>query len=286
MSTTPSQEPAASSDPRLTVFVNSVDSYSDCWAPFFTLLQTHWPEVPQPVLLNTERQEFHHPDLAVHSTCTAHEEGPGVLRWGERFRRGLAQVPSEFVLYLVEDAFITGRPRLDVLERLIDLMESARLDCVRLVEPDGAGPYVATPWPDVVEVDQSAEYLAMLQAALWRTDVLRSLVAANENPWQFESRGGRRIRRAGYRVHAVDRERYWHDPASRILPYHPDTGIKMGRWNAYVVADLFAEHGIDVDLGVRGIRDTDRPRTLLVRLRDRVEGKLRTILPGWDGRGR
>ena len=126
----------------------------------------------------------------------------------------------------------------------------------------------------------------MLQAAVWRTDVLRSLVDASENPWQFELRGGKRIRRAGYRVHAVDRERYWHDPASRILPYHPDTGIKMGKWNAYVVADLFEEHGIDVDLGVRGVRDTDRPRTLLVRLRDRVQGKLRTILPGWVGLGR
>ena len=143
MSTTPSQKPVTSNDARLTVFVNSVDSYSDCWAPFFSLLQTYWPEVPQPVLLNTERQEFHHPDLAVQSTCTAGREGPGALRWGERFRRGLAQVPSEFVLYLVEDAFITGRPDLKVLERLIDLMESAELDCVRLVEPHGAGPYVS-----------------------------------------------------------------------------------------------------------------------------------------------
>lgn len=271
-----------SAETSLTVFVNSVDVYSDCWAPFFELLHIHWPDVPKPVVLNTEREVFTHHGVDVRCTRTARSEAPDLdLRWGERLRRGLEQVDSEFVLYLVEDAFLTRPPRWDVLERLVGLMRSEHLDCVRLVEPDGAGPYRGTQWPDLWEVDQDAEYLAMLQAAVWRTQVLRSVVRASENPWQFESRGGRRIRRGGHRVHAVNRHRYWNDPDSRILPYHPDTGIKMGQWNAYVVEDLFATHGIDLDLTIRGVRDTDRPSTALVRLRDRVQGKLRTLLPGW-----
>ncbi len=264
----------------VTLFVNSVDSYSDCWDPFFHLLATYWPDCPQPVLLNSGRLPYSHDAVDVHAVRGSLDVPDGVeLPWGERFARGLADVTSTYTLYIVEDAFLEAPVRVDVLRQIVALMQHERLDCVRLVEPEGAGPYQPTRWPLLWEVDRGAEYLAMLQAAVWRTDVLASLINPRENPWQFETRGGRRIRQQGVRIHCVNRDTLWLDTSQRVLPYDPVTGVVMGRWREDVVVPLFGRHGIEVDLSARGSL-SPLPRGPVQVLTDRLRGKLRTLRHG------
>jgi len=49
---------------NLTVLVNSTDTFSDCWPPFFQLFKRYWPECPCPIILNTETKDYR--DAAFH----------------------------------------------------------------------------------------------------------------------------------------------------------------------------------------------------------------------------
>ena len=40
------------------VLVTSCDSYDDTWEPFFTLLETMWPNCHYPIYLSTETKNF------------------------------------------------------------------------------------------------------------------------------------------------------------------------------------------------------------------------------------
>ena len=50
-------------DRKFSVFVNSTDSFEDCWFPFFSLFKTFWPEFGGKIYLNTEAKQFCYPGL-------------------------------------------------------------------------------------------------------------------------------------------------------------------------------------------------------------------------------
>jgi hypothetical protein len=49
---------------------------------------------------------------------------------------------------------------------------------------------------ELVESLDDAPFLTSIQAAIWRVDVLLRFLNDAENPWQFEKKGGGRMKRA------------------------------------------------------------------------------------------
>lgn len=262
----------------MTVFVDTSDAYADCWDPFFTLLAEYWPEGRPRVVLNTNHERYEGAaDVEVHSTRnSAGTPRDRRLPWGTCLRRGLEQVDTPYVLYLLEDYFLHAPVRLDLLERLFVAVAHHRINVLRLLEPGNAGPWLPTRNPDIWRVDPTSEYLVSLQAGIWRRDLLAGAARAHEGPWQFEIFGTRRLRRRGVPVHTVNRVEYG-PSAEPPIPYVP-TGVVKGRWDKDVVVDLFAAHGIDVDYDVRGFHTPGNgpPPTagLLRRAAERVRSEL------------
>src|SRR5882724_6357915 len=94
--------------PRITVIVNSTDSFEDCWVPFFTLFDRYWADCPYPLVLNTERKQFQFPGLDLRASCVGPSQHPGAAGWSESLIRCLHQVDSEYILYLQEDYFLNA----------------------------------------------------------------------------------------------------------------------------------------------------------------------------------
>ena len=69
------------------------------------------------------------------------------------------------------------------------------LDCLRLMECGGAGPYEPTAYPWLCSVDRAARYRISLQAALWTKTGMRKYLRAHESPWQMEVWGSKRAAR-------------------------------------------------------------------------------------------
>jgi len=241
--------------PGYSVFVNSTDSFEDTWEPFFHLLRDYWPQACR-VTLNTERKDFVYPGLDLVCTRVAWE-GEGRIPWGECMLRALDRIPTEVFVYMQDDYFLYDQVKTKVVDEAASVMLTEQLDCLRLMECGGAGPYEPTSYPWLKSVSRGAKYRIALQAGLWTKTGMRKYLRAHESPWQMEVWGSRRASRIEGRIWAVSRDLYRED-MPQIIPYVP-TGIVKGRWNRDAVGRLFPGHGIEVDYSCRGWWDPSNP---------------------------
>jgi hypothetical protein len=242
--------------PAYTILVNSTDSFSDTWSPFFTLFKTYWPPPYPPIVLNTETLDYSFDGLPVRASRV----GIGSrkrLAWAESLKRALKGIDTELLVYLQDDFFLSGPVRTDVLLRVVETMNQRPIECVRIMECDGAGPWHPTPDPLLWEVDRKAAYRLSLQAAVWRKSSLLPYIRAHETPWHFEVWGSKRAARMGGTICCLNRDTF-NDQDGQVIPYTP-TGIVKGRWNRDVVVGLFGQHGIVMDYSGRGFWSSDSP---------------------------
>lgn len=259
--------------PQYSVFVNSTDAFEDTWAPFFRLLGQFWPNCGE-VVLNTERKSFECDGISVRSTRVA-RGGEQRIPWGECMLRALEHIPTELFIYLQDDYFLYDAVNVERVDEAAGIVAAEGLDCLRLMECGGAGPYEATEYPWLRAVSRRAAYRISLQAAVWTKTGMRKYLRAHESPWQLEVWGSRRAARIDGRIWAVSRE-FYGDGQRQIVPYVP-TGIVKGAWNRAAVEDLFVAHDIQVDFTGRGWWDPASSR------RSTLGQKIRK-LPGymWD----
>lgn len=259
------------------VFVNSTDTFDDCWQPFFALFAAYWPDWRGRVLLNTEHRSFSHSGVDVEATQTGARDRQGrQLAWGECLLRGLDRVRTPYVLYFQEDYFLEAPVLADRVDEVVALMEERGLPCVRLMETANSGPWQPSDQPLLWRVEPESRYLLSMTAGLWRTDFLHSCIRRHENPWQFEILGTKRLRRRGTPIHCVNRDLHSWEAGAPILPYRP-TGIKLGRWIGDIVVDLFAEHAIEVDFARRGFYAREHAAPGRGPLVKRALGRLRSL---------
>lgn len=262
--------------PDLTIVVNTSDGFADCWDPFFDLFAIYWPKCRYPIVLNTERCEFERAGLALR-TARVGTNVDQRLTWSECLMRCLEGIATPFVLYLQEDYFLEAPVRAEWIEPFLDVLRCGRADVIRLMECDGSGPWHPTDDARLWRVDARAQYRIALQAALWRTVTMRSVLRAHETAWQLEVFGSARARRPGqgHAVYCAARDRF-HGPGREIFPYQP-TGVVKGKWERRIVEPLFAKHRIEVDFSRRGFYDgtAGAARAPLVR---RIADRARSLL--------
>jgi hypothetical protein len=247
-----------------TLLVNSCDAFADCWLPFFSLLQRYWPELRAPILLNTEKLAFAHERIPVKVSRVA----SGVTRrltWSETLLGALSQVETELVLYVQEDYFLNAPVDGALVDEFATLMLKENLATVQLTPFGSDGPFHATKYPLLWEVDRRAPYRIALQAALWQRKRLQSYLRPHENAWQFEVLGSIRSRRVSEHFYALNRDLF--STKGRQVFGYVKTGIIKGQWFAPAVVDLFHENGIAMDFSRRGFfeersRTVERVRTL------------------------
>jgi hypothetical protein len=249
---------------RYTIVVNSCDAFSDCWTPFFTLLQAYWPNCRQPIVLNTERLNFAWPGLAVRAARVADDRSRR-LTWSEALAACLDRIETDLILYAQEDYFLNAPVAAPLIDEFAEWMRRERVATVQLTWFGSDGPFQPSTHPLLWDIARRAPYRIALQAALWRRECLRSYLRLHENAWQFEKLGTLRARRDRERFCALNRDLFARG-GREVFPY-VKTGIIKGQWYAPAVVDLFRAHGLAVDFARRGFfrggsRTLERARTL------------------------
>lgn len=246
---------------KLAVFVNTSDGFDDCWSPFFRLFAKYGGTLnATTVYLNTERKDYIFEGIRLVPTKVWFDKEPRPT-WSECLARGLERIAEPYVLYLQEDYFISQAVDTEWLERALQIFEA---------EPDVGVIYLNRYGPQFrkdilradgfVEIIPPASYLLSTQAAIWRKDVLSSLVCEWENAWMFEKFGSMRARKLPFRFISLNRDVMRNNPAFEYIY----TGVIKGQWKSDCV-ELFACEGIEVDFSKRGIYQ-DRGR-----LKSRIE---------------
>lgn len=234
-------------DTRFTILVNSSDGFTDCWGPFFSLLQRYWPSCQARILLNTETRDYQHPELPVTATKVQGNSSRR-LTWSECLSAALDQVQTPLVLYFQEDYFIRRAVQTGKVETAIEHMLSHPE--VKHIALTGIGSQpLFEHYHDsrFLKISRKARYRISTQAALWRVETLKSYLVAEENGWMFEIYGTWRSRKRDELFLCSNYRDSTNGPAIDYL----HTGIVKGQWLPGIQAD-FEANGIEVDYKKRG----------------------------------
>ncbi len=174
------------------IFVNTTDSFEDCWMPFFRLFRSYWPEFDGKIYLNTESKTFNMNGLNIISVRNAPNSLGKKKTWSQCLFDGMRAVEDGIFLYMQDDYFLNGRVNSEEINRIYCLMIDANISCVHLTPFASDGPFHASRFKNLLRYDRKANYKISTQASFWRKSLLAKYLRSHENAWQFELYGTKR----------------------------------------------------------------------------------------------
>lgn len=256
---------------KYSIVVNTCDSYSDCWEPFFKLFSEFWKDCKGKIFLNTEYKDYSFPDLDITPTKVCEKRKfPKEKRmpWSLCLKDAIMQTNSDIVLYMQEDYFLKSPVQNQLVEEFVQFMEEhPEVKCIHVLNWQGYGTE-DSPYKGFKQIPVGHPYRMSCQAALWRKEELLEILADNESGWDTEKFASRRSSRLGHIYLAVDPTWIIED-CYEVIPYIY-TGIEGGKWdrrNIYKMECLFKKYGIKIDFQERGI---SKPVPFFKRVKNRL----------------
>jgi hypothetical protein len=249
------------------IFINTTDTFEDCWIPFFKLFSNYWPAYRGRIYLNTETKDFAYGDLDIVAVKNA-AAGKSVGAWSQCLQMGIASVENDIILYMQEDYFLRAPVEHDVIMNFAIMMQNHEMDCIHLTDQHSAGPFEPSVFENLWLMGKRDFHKISCQAALWKKSIMLQYIRKHENPWQFELYGTLRAQLMKHRFYTVSRDIY-KENQKEVIPYI-FTGIIQGKWYRKVVG-LFAEHDIRVDFDQRGFIGEKQRFAFLPRVRRKIK---------------
>lgn len=238
---------------KVTLLVQSTDSFSDCWTPFFTLLHKYWPSCPYRILLNTETKDFSASGFNVESTKALKIAGGKWPTWSESLLLALNLVQTPLVLLILDDFFPSGPVDEIAIDTAVGKMLEHDYSHITLTEYGLQRPSLPSADPFLLSIKQNAKYRVSTSPALWKVASLVSYVRPKENAWQFEIFGSIRAKKRKDTFFAVN-PHHAKNGKEGVVPYFYgtlNTGIVKGKWQKEI-PQFFESNGITVDCTIRG----------------------------------
>lgn len=234
---------------ELTILVCSCDMYADLWDPFFTLLRKYWNPLGVRILLNTESLDFSFNGLNIE--CI---HSPNETQYGKRMLNVLSKVETKYVLLMLDDFFLRSPVQESKISEIIQWMENdagiAYFNCdPNVVYAD----WEVDKYPGFRRIPPGNQYTFSMQAAIWRTDILKRSWLPDVSPWEWESlTNARSYRWRKKKFYCV------HDSKAAFLDYghyrYGDVwGVYRGKWYIDDIKPLFEREKIHIDFSKRGI---------------------------------
>jgi hypothetical protein len=237
-----------------TILISSCDTYSDLWEPFFTILKNEWQEVNDyKIILNTESMEYHFNGLDV--KCLRLYKKGEKIPWGTRLIETLKRIESKYIIFLLDDFFLTGSVDQKKIDCCLNYMEENNNIAVFCFVPSSDSDNMKSDkYPGFELRNKTAKWRLNTQAAIWRRDKLISYIRPHESAWDWEIYGSERSKRytADFYVQSRGEE--------RAFQYEDSWGgaIHRGKWTPYAIM-LCEKYNINIDFGVRGIETKPPP---------------------------
>lgn len=216
--------------PPWSLVVPSCDNYNDTWPFFFHFLFKYWPDVPKPVYLISNTTTF--ADERVRTILV----GPDA-QWSTTVHLGLKQVPTDFLLMLLDDFFVNTvveGARITEAWRQFHYLDAVYLGADNLKR---AGELIPTTWLCPVKPEQ---FYVGLNAVLFQKAYLQRITAVP----------GLSIWRTENRLKALARQdcnrHFFLEPGTASLVTYVES-IKGHFWKPMAM-EFLAMHGLKPDL--------------------------------------
>lgn len=165
---------------ELTLLLVSYDGYSDMWPTFFECKEKFWSDCPYPIVLANNEKDFKAGNLEV-INCGKEAQ------WSTRTRKALENIDTKYVMFLLEDLFISDKVKTEHIEGALDLMDKDSIDYYKIMTFTKFRTPLYKGIDHLHEIPASWPYGISLQAAIWNREYFLEMVGKEDyNPWVFE----------------------------------------------------------------------------------------------------
>lgn len=246
---------------RLTMVVNSCDSYADVWDLFFESVSVQWPHCEYDIVLNTETLTYSYKNMPITVHNYTRKFGRKD-RWGERFRKTLSNINTPYVLTFLDDFVLTESVKKpELLEQIMDFMDENKEATVVYLDAFPKWCFILEEdkkLPGFGKMPQVCAYKLSTAVAVWRREKLLALIRDFESPWEWEMNASFRACRmqCGDFYAVVDAQE--DIPRNIMFSFQHGGAVRRGLWNVDTL-QLAKEYGIEIDTNKRGIMDSENP---------------------------
>lgn len=209
--------------------VSSCDKYETSWYPYFELIKKYWKDRPKDIYLITETKKYSHEGLGI--TCV---NSGTKCSWSERLYQCLSQITTKYIIFSLEDFFLLGNVKSNLLEKCFEWMEAdPEIAVCRLAVSNDRRLVRTEQYEDFYIASKEIGFRLDTQFALWNREVLISFLDLSESPWEFEGYGTERIKETN-KIFLWNYAESDFNIDHMIMPYlnKPEYGynIHWGRW--------------------------------------------------------
>lgn len=223
-------------DKRLSIYVSSFDGCEDLWGPFFGLMKIFWCDCKYPIYLINNEKKYSAPIENLNIIHTGVEKN-----WLDRTIRSVDMLSEKYILFMLEDYFISKKIKNEDIEEILNFMEDNKAYYYQL----SRGCFDAK---DAIRVNVGImkKYLISLQPAIWERKKFLSILKEinGKTPWDAECY-------LNQKYSGVQREIYGAYCDTRDLLGYKN-GVLRGKWILDTV-NYYKEQGIALDLGKRKV---------------------------------
>lgn len=223
-------------DSDVAVVIKSTDKFEDCWPTTLECLKRFWPDCPIPIYTTSEKIPW-----GENPVITGENYG-----WCRNLEIVLDQIKVKYVLLTLEDLLFSQPVDTDLVSAAIFAMM-------------GGVPKQIILGPGDQRIDQSvsekfstfcrhSNYSVSCTPTLWEVNWLREILAQADDPWMFEMRGSRYVRK-----HLSPPQLWVAGPEEAKRPIKVVySAITRGKWEQTAV-NWLRNIGIEVDTSRREI---------------------------------
>lgn len=234
----------------------SSDNYNDCWKPFKTLKDRYWINCPYETYILTETKKCEY--------FKTINKNYGINEWTRRIRESLKEIPTKYVLIMMDDFFIRNKVNQD------------RIDYILANFNDNTAFFNFEQEYDKQNVECGLNGFKKIingickiscQAGIWDREKLIKLLNITCTPWEWE------------RLNIARDYEYYINSGDLIIDYGfkvGDFSIVGGKW-AKEIVPFFEKENIEIDYSKRGFFSNDKKFSIVVPNYNNAEWISKTI---------
>ena len=169
---------------KFSIIISTCDKFSDLWEANIHLLNENWADRNAKTFLVTDK-----PIKRIFENVTVIAAGEGT-EITERLKTVMPLIETEYVLFTLDDYFLTEKIETAKILENIEIMKKNNLDFLQLfVVPKK---YLKNRKAVEIEKDiyllnnNAGDYIVTLYAGIWRKDFMERTLSKTFNAWQYE----------------------------------------------------------------------------------------------------
>ncbi len=181
---------------NIAVVINTTDKYSFLWDAWYSYFQKNWqPEYP--VYFLNEKHYISYPFNQIKINI------PEKDLWTKKLRLSIEQIPEEYLFILLEDLFIVKNFSKEEFDGILKIFNTLNADALRVMASVSKYTTVhKTLFKGIWKLDDHSRYLIAHTPNIWRKEFLLECLKVDENPWDNEIKGTKRIQGKGHNIYA------------------------------------------------------------------------------------